>query len=87
MTRKEEIWQQAGLHSLPWDDAEEQSQCEDIFVKGAKWADKTMIDNAVKWLYDHLATEYQGAVLKIVVKEKGLMPVEFVEKFKKAMEE
>ena len=50
MTRREEIWQQAGLHSLPWDDAEEQSKCEDIFVKGAQWADKTMIEKACRWL-------------------------------------
>lgn len=49
--------------------------------------DDAIIEKAAQWLYDHLTTEYQGAVLKIVAKEKGLMPVEFVEKFKKAMEE
>lgn len=57
------------------------------FINGAHWADKTMIEKAAAWLYDHLTTEYQGAVLKIVAKDKGKMPVEFVEEFKKAMQE
>lgn len=57
------------------------------FINGAKWADKTLIEKAAQWLYDHLTTEYQGAVLKIVAKDKGKMPVEFVEEFKKAMME
>jgi hypothetical protein len=45
------------------------------------------VNKAAQWIFDHLTTEYQGAVLRIVAKEKGMMPVEFVEKFKKAMEE
>lgn len=57
------------------------------FINGAKWADNTMIEKAAAWLYDHLTSEYQGAVLKIVAKDKGKMPVEFVEEFKKAMQE
>lgn len=46
-----------------------------------------VVEKATQWLYDHLTSEYQGAVLKIVAKEKGKMPVEFVEEFKKAMME
>lgn len=46
-----------------------------------------VVDKAAQWLYDHLTSEYQGAVLKIVAKDKGKMPVEFVEEFKKAMME
>lgn len=45
------------------------------------------VNKAAQWMFEHLTTEYQGAVLRIVAKEKGMMPVEFVEKFKKAMEE
>lgn len=45
------------------------------------------VSKAAQWMFDHLMSEYQGAVLRIVAKEKGMMPVEFVEKFKKAMEE
>lgn len=43
------------------------------------------VEKATQWLYDHLTTEYHGAVLKIVAKDKGKMPVEFVEEFKTAM--
>ena len=58
-----------------------------LTIMDTRMGDQHKVDKAAQWLYDHLTTEYQGAVLKIVAKEKGLMPVEFVEKFKKAMEE
>ena len=45
------------------------------------------LGKAEQWLYEHLKAEYHGGVLKIVAKEKGIMPIEFVEMFKKAMEE
>ena len=54
MTRREEIEKQAEITVFPWDDVREQSNFEDGFIEGAKWADKTMIDKACKWLFEHV---------------------------------
>ena len=75
MTRREEIEKQAEITVFPWDEPQEQNKFQDGFIEGAKWADRTMIDKAVKWLfenvYDYLIPEDQ----------------ERVESFRKAMEE
>jgi hypothetical protein len=66
MTRREEIEQQASLTVFPWDDVREQSKFEDGFIEGANWADKTMINKAIQWLfanvYDYLNPEDQERV-------------------------
>ena len=52
MTRKEEIRQEAH-RKYPYEGGTKGLICENsipIFIQGAKWADKTMIDKAVKWL-------------------------------------
>ena len=66
MTRIEEIMQQAEITVFPWDDVREQVKFEDGFIEGAKWADKTMIEKAIQWLfenvYDYLNPEDQERV-------------------------
>ena len=54
MTRREEIEQQASLTIFPWDYVREQSKFEEGFIEGAKWADKTMIDKATQWRFEHV---------------------------------
>ena len=60
MTRIEEIMQQAELTVFPWDDVREQVKFEDGFIEGAKWADKTMIEKARKWITEHIDIPYEG---------------------------
>ena len=66
MTRREEIEKQAEITVFPWDEPQEQNKFQDGFIEGAKWADKTMIEKAVKWLfenvYDYLIPEDQERV-------------------------
>lgn len=58
----------------------------DIFIKGAQWADKTMLDKICNWLKEHIGT-YNDTIdsihgtIKIFNKEK------FIEDLRKAMEE
>lgn len=49
------------------------------FKDGAKWADKTMLEKACKWLEENYYNVYQGTWQEI--KEQ------FINDFKKAMEE
>jgi hypothetical protein len=77
MTRKEEIRQEAH-RKYPYVGGTKGMICENsipIFIQGAEWADKTMIEKATQWLfenvYDYLNSEDQ----------------ERVESFRKAMEE
>lgn len=52
MKRKEEI-NQAAYQKYPYEGGIKGMICENsipIFIQGAEWADKTMIDKAVKWL-------------------------------------
>lgn len=88
MRRRKEI-EQAAFNYINSDvvSAENMQLAFGDFINGAEWADETLIEKAAQWLYDHLTSEYQGAVLKIVAKDKGKMPVEFVEEFKKSMQE
>lgn len=73
MTREEEIKQQAFVYYETCSD-------EDIlkskgFIDGAKWADKTMIDKACKWIVQ------QEEMIGISFED------DFIERFKEAMEE
>lgn len=69
MTREEEIIRASHLYT---------SAFQKPFMDGAKWADKTMIDRACKWLSANLH-RYDESI--------GLSAEEFVNKFKKAMKE
>ena len=76
MTRREEI-ENAAKQKYPYEGGTKGLICENsipIFIQGAEWADKTMIEKATQWLfenvYDYLNTEDQ----------------ERVESFRKAME-
>ena len=75
MTREEEIRQEmskiAGTHP-DWS----KNDCMRMgFREGAKWADKTMIEKACKWLL------HQEEMIGISFEN------DFIERFKKAMEE
>ena len=53
----------------------------DAFEAGAKWADETMIDKACDWLEDtDFDMEYWNS-------EEGFCKRDFIEDFRKAMEE
>lgn len=52
MTRREEI-EQAAKQKYPYEGGTKGLICENsipIFIQGAEWADKTMIDKAILWL-------------------------------------
>ena len=51
------------------------------YEEAAKWADKTMIEKAVKWMKEQVYQEYGGGPLE------RLIPDERIEDFRKAMEE
>lgn len=49
---------------------------QEAFIAGAKWADKTMIDKACRWLDQQLFIKYDSDVV-----------TRFINNFRKAMEE
>ena len=68
MTRKEEI-ENAAKQKYPYEGGTKGLICENsipIFIQGAEWADKTMIEKATQWLfenvYDYLNPEDQERV-------------------------
>ena len=72
MTRKEEMehaW-------LGWAVQSYYRFDERSFKEGVKWADKTMIDKACKWLQEEVLNAYKGVVWE-----------QIVEDFRKAMKE
>lgn len=85
MKREEEIMQEANtLYSVshPFIDIAKES-----FIEGAKWADKTMIEKACKWIKENI-----DIYAEVVINHKSNYPEivmcdTFEENFKKAMEE
>lgn len=78
MTRKEEIRQEAH-RKYPYEGGIKGLICENsipIFIQGAEWADKTMIDKACEWME-----------LRLVGTIGSEDAYEFLTKFRKAMEE
>ena len=68
MTRREEI-ENAAKQKYPYEGGIKGLICENsipIFIQGAEWADKTMIEKACEWLfenvYDYLNPEDQERV-------------------------
>lgn len=72
MKREEEIMEAAKFIYSP-------SRMRAGFIKGAKWADETMIDKAVNWLVHNMASvEYLGL-------NDTIIKPDFITKFKKAI--
>ena len=84
MTRKEEI-ENAAKQKYPYEGGTKGTICEwsiPIFIQGAEWADKTMIEKVCEWLKlnaeDYVVTCYDKGELD----SEGLLM-----DFRKAMEE
>lgn len=78
MTRKEEIRQEAH-RKYPYVGGTKGMICENsipIFIQGAEWADKTMIDKACEWIQKEVLEDYPYIIWPDIVKD-----------FRKAMEE
>ena len=77
MKRKEEI-NQAAHQKYPYEGGIKGMICENsipIFIQGAEWADRTMIEKAIKWMEENLSVC------------KGSEAPYILAKFRKAMEE
>lgn len=68
----------------------------DAFHRGAKWADKTMIEKACQWITEHIDIPYEGRMIDGEpeaadyiewAKERLRCAEEVAEAFRKAMEE
>ena len=84
MTREEEI-KQAAFERFGNNGNENQYEIAKVqaFVVGSKWADKTMIDKACKWIENYVEnafTEVNGMMIE-------LHGIELSEDFRKSMEE
>ena len=78
MTRREEI-ENAAKQKYPYEGGTKGLICENsipIFIQGAEWADKTMIDKACEWIQKEVLEDYEGVIWSDIVKD-----------FRKAMEE
>ena len=85
MTREEQI--NIACEAMNYPDPEySEDGSASAFVEGAKWADWTMIDKACKWLLEHTESHhnYYGNHVETDAYET---PQEFIERFKKAMEQ
>ena len=65
------------------------SHCYDekSFKEAAQWADKTMIDKACEWLKNNLYDTQDNCGYKVVASFDSCDIPEFIEYFKRAMEE
>lgn len=85
MKRREEI-EKTAHKKYPYEGGTKGLICENsipIFIQGAEWADKTMIDKACQWLKENLPY----IVCKINASEYWLGKRDFIETFRKEMEE
>ena len=74
--KRETIEQQAKSYTLAvFDELEDFSDVTQAYIDGAKWANKTMIDKATQWLFEHVY-DYTNAEDQ-----------ERVEAFRKSLEE
>lgn len=83
MKRREEI-ENAAKQKYPYEGGTKGIICEasiPIFIQGAEWADKTMIEKACDWMKEQVYQEYGGGPLE------RLIPDTRIEEFRKAMEE
>lgn len=90
MKREEEIIAEAQKHGL---NCMSRINYQDGFIKGAKWADKTMIDKACEWLnqtlyiYTEINHTHCGADTFDWVTSDYKSVSDFIEEFRKVMEE
>lgn len=83
MTRREER-EKAAKQKYPYEGGTKGLICENsipIFIQGAEWADKTMIEKACKWMKEQVYQEYGGGPLE------RLIPDTRIDDFRKAMGE
>lgn len=62
MKRREEI-EKAAHQKYPYEGGTLGMICErsiPIFIQGAEWADKTMVEKACKWITEHIDIPYEG---------------------------
>ena len=78
MTRKKEIRQASICQYQIAGTFEEQEAFKNGFVKGAEWADKTMIEKACKWITEHIDIPYEGEFIDDI-------PVDYLEYLSKRL--
>lgn len=69
------------------DDCDDRELVEKAFVQGAKWADETMIDNAIKWIKENIDLVAMDTVNARSGYHQIVMMNDFEQKFRKAMGE
>lgn len=86
MTRGEEIRNEAHnrYSNAKTDPVDSARYC--VFVEGARWADKSMIERARKWLEKELYLFYSGAEHWVASRRK-VNVTEFLDDFEIAMQE
>ena len=90
MTREEQIKKQADIYIGHQQDLGEDisiTNKRNAFIKGAKWADKTMIDKACELLNILLYNRYAGNGQHEAASCENITKKEFIENFKRLMEE
>lgn len=92
MTREEEIIKQVEIYTGDasnliewgdgWEDYNDYEYVKKAFIKGAKWADETIIEKACEWLSKAL-DNFATGTHRVYFVDK----LKFIDSFKKAMEE
>lgn len=83
MTRRNEIIEEAEKHMYDWGVDVDRFDVPDIFAKGAKWADRTMIARFCEWIEEHI----ENAFVSIDGTMTDINGIELSEVVRKAMEE
>lgn len=96
MTREEQIERQGTIYSdIPsnyiewgdgWQDYDDRVYIERAFIKGAKWADETMIDKVCEWLKAELYQHKDRDGYPNVESRSYTSVRDLIDNFKKAME-
>lgn len=87
MTRQEEIIETAKFIYSPSSGIPQSLPMRVGFIEGAKWADKTMIDKACKWLKENIDLVAMDTVNARSGYHEIVMMNDFERKFREAMEE
>lgn len=87
MTREEEIIETAKFIYSPSSGIPQSLPMRVGFIEGAKWADKTMIEKACKWLKENIDLVAMDTVNARSGYHEIVMMNDFERKFREAMEE
>ena len=87
MTRQEEIIETAKFIYSPSSGIPQSLPMRVGFIEGAKWADKTMIEKACKWLKENIDLVAMDTVNARSGYHEIVMMNDFERKFREAMEE